>query len=129
MKALEFWDLLDKYLKENNLSLNRLNTKLEFGVGYLKNKKNDLKIPSAKKMMMFKNILSDDVLYELITTFCVTPTNLHDIREVDNFILSLKISKEMREKQRLRRKLQRAKKWGENDSWKFTKNNFRGNDY
>ncbi|MDA2881611.1 hypothetical protein PEG85_11855 [Lactococcus cremoris] len=108
MKSLEFWDLIDKYLKENNMSLTQLNNELCFRPGYLKVRKDRHKIPSAIKMVKLKNILSDDVLYELITTFCVLPTSLHDIREVDDFILSLEISKEMREKQRMRRKLQRT---------------------
>lgn len=110
MEAKEFWNLIDQYIKVNNMDLNLLNTKLGFGLGYLRKKKKDNGIPSAKRMLVFKNILNDDVLYELITNNDAMPTDNHDIRAVDDFILSLNISSETREKQRLKRKLQRTMK-------------------
>lgn len=110
METKEFWDLIDEYIKVNNIDLKLLSTKLGFGSAYLRNRKKENGIPSAKRMLVFKNILNDDVLYELITNNDAMPTDNRDIRAVDDFILSLNISSETREKQRLKRKLQRTMK-------------------
>ena len=107
MTLEEFWENVDEYLEVNDLKLNQLNKKLGFRhnyLGCLRLRKGRLGI---KKLVKFKGILSDDVLYEAAMTVCLEPSNPETIELMENFIVSLKISKELREKQRLRRRLMR----------------------
>ncbi|KZK36750.1 hypothetical protein P7266_1769 [Lactococcus cremoris] len=109
MNPARFWQAVDEYLKETSVSLSWLNINLGFRDGYLKMMKRKNSIPSSKKLMKFKNILSDDILYEVITSRAESTKDAETVRLIDDFMLSLNISDEMRGKQRLKRKLMRQR--------------------
>lgn len=107
MTLEEFWEKVDEYLEDNDLKLNQLNNKLGFCHNYLGCLRLRKGRPGIKKLVKFKGILSDDVVYEAAMTVCNEPRNLETIELMENFIVSLKISTEFREKQRLKRRLMR----------------------
>ncbi|MCO7180426.1 hypothetical protein NH621_04415 [Lactococcus formosensis] len=99
----QFWEKIDSYCKENNLSKQGLCKAAGIHENYLsqlKKKKN--KLPPAKKIIKFHQAFTDDEIFEIMM-------NSDSIEEEDEHILfSLNISKEARMRNRIKRKIQRG---------------------
>ena len=98
-----FWEKIEKFRKEKNMSLRAVSRYFGLPDTYLqnlKNKKNSF--PTAIKLIKFRDLFTDDEMFEALRAYeSLTPN-------VDNFLMELKVSKDIRLKNRLKCKIQRG---------------------
>uniref|UniRef100_UPI00359C759C helix-turn-helix domain-containing protein n=1 Tax=Lactococcus garvieae TaxID=1363 RepID=UPI00359C759C len=98
-----FWEKIEKFRKEKNMSLRAVSRYFGLPDTYLqnlKNKKNSF--PTAIKLIKFRELFTDDEMFENLRAYeSLTPN-------AENFLLGLKVSKDARLKSRLKRKMQRG---------------------
>jgi transcriptional regulator with XRE-family HTH domain len=98
-----FWEKINKFRKEENMTLRAVSRYVGLPETYLqnlKNKKNNF--PTPTKLMKFKGFFTDDELFEALRSYELLP------KEADSFLLELKVSNNVRLKNRLKRKIQRG---------------------
>lgn len=98
-----FWAKIEKFRKEEDMSLRAVSRYVGLPSTYLQNvksKKNNF--PTPTKLMKFRALFTDDELFEALRSYELLP------KEADSFLLELKISKEVRLKNRIKRKIQRG---------------------
>lgn len=101
-----FWEKIEKFRKEKNMSLRAVSRYFGLPDTYLqnlKNKKNSF--PTAMKLIAFRELFTDDEMFEALRAYDRLTPN------ADNFLLGLKVSKDARLKNRLKRKIQRGVRW------------------
>lgn len=98
-----FWEKIEKFRKEEDMSLRAVSRYFGLPEPYLQNLKNKKnKFPTPTKLIKFRDLFTDDELFEGLRAYeSLTPN-------VDNFLLELKVSKDIRLKNRLKCKIQRG---------------------
>ncbi|XHB95550.1 hypothetical protein AAFF39_00210 [Lactococcus garvieae] len=103
MTLKSFWEKLDKYCEENHVSYYGICKDRGLSPTYLKCLKSRFtSFPSPLKLMKLKGILTDDEMFEILRE----REKLSG--EADDFLMSLKVSKEVRMKNRIKRQIQRG---------------------
>ncbi len=99
----QFWSIIDRYCKKNNMSMRWLSQSFGFKPNYLTNvrSRNGCNIPSQEKLIKMAKIFTTDEIFEVLVSL-EKLTN-----ETDDFLLSLDLSKDIRIINRIKRKIQR----------------------
>lgn len=98
-----FWERINKVCKEEEVTLRAVSRYVGLNEGYLQNtKKKKNSLPPPIKLIKFRKFFTDDEMFEALRAYELLP------KEADNFLLELNVSKEVRERYRLKRKIQRG---------------------
>jgi hypothetical protein len=105
MSNERFWNIIDTYCEKNNMSIRGLCRFVGFRDGYLANvrSRKGRNIPSQEKIIKMAEIFTTDEMFEVLISFEKLT------KEAEDLLLSLNLSKEMRIRNRIKRKLQREK--------------------
>lgn len=98
-----FWEKINTFRKEEDMTLRAVSRYVGLPDTYLqnlKNKKNNF--PTPTKLIKFREFFTDDEMFEALRSYELLP------KEADSFLLELKVSKDIRLKNRLKRKMQRG---------------------
>lgn len=104
-----FWREIGKYLKIEELKLGQLEQLLDIRQGSLTTAIRKKTYPSPKHLVRLKGVISDDTLYQTGIATIRSVNGGKTGRLMDDLLLSLKVSREVIEQERLKRKIQRIK--------------------
>lgn len=96
-----FWNVIDSYCKKEEIGYTTLSLRMDFSPSYFNGLKKRKRLPTPHKMFELRELFTDDEIFDVMIKDDSATIDL------DDYIMELNVSKEMKLKNRQKRKVYR----------------------